>query len=927
MSKKQIGAALAALILAVAAPLLTLALLHSVGGTAQAQAPPAQFTKVSVPDLGQHSTGWCWVGAAANSFWWYAHNTAGQDGLLGGVGHPWEATDLASQQVGSICRGAPTSWYDANDLPQGYLGPLPIPGYRQVMSKIAQTTFMDANQDSLRQPAEQNYCYSEGVEEWDYLVGLGTYVNSNGSGLKVHSIIDPARCLPGNFGMKPDDRLNPPASNALNPCGLDGVPDAEPVFDQAPGPPTFTNYQTELSGGQDVLLWMESTYPETAHVVTGVAYNTLPAPGTVTISDPWTHSTCLDHDDCWPLKARLDGQMPDHNNASGHVVGPYNVCTVVNPGPAPKFTINCAGTIWTVMDLIFVSPATADVKIVSQQILDANCQDPPPTDIDVSVDEPICVRKVLHNNGPYGPVSVNIDKTATAPPGCTILPANATAQVVLPVSEATVHDELFTIHCDEASTHGPFTINNTISIKDPGITDPVPANNVASSTLTVDALGYADIKITSQSFLSPPSQMTVGVPVVVTVRKVLHNNGLYGPVTVNIAKTAHTDSPNATITPPTASAQVALAVSSPFTHDEVFTLRCSAPGNYTYTVDNNVTPKDPHIVDLNGASTSTHIHVNCVAGAQAVKWDQLPDASPMGLDVGSLVPGLPFVLADDFQCTESGMITEIDFWASWYHDMPPMGNPNMVSFTLSLHSDVPAGGSYSHPSAVLWMHTFGPGECVAQLWGVGEEGWLQPPDVYDPFADTQIWLYSCPIPTAYWFQQAVGTVYWLDVQASPMDPASFFGWKTSLDHWNDDGVWAIGMEPIDPLTWAELRYPPGHQLFPQSIDLAFQIQGQPCTAGVDTDGDTFNDNIECYLPTDARDNCRDGPGDDAWPLDINMDTWVTMADVNRYAGRLGSTGGPPPSPMWLKRLDFNKDNWITMADVNKYAGKLGSKCT
>jgi len=29
----------------------------------------------------------------------------------------------------------------------------------------------------------------------------------------------------------------------------------------------------------------------------------------------------------------------------------------------------------------------------------------------------------------------------------------------------------------------------------------------------------------------------------------------------------------------------------------------------------------------------------------------------------------------------------------------------------------------------------------------------------------------------------------------------------------------------------------------------------------------------------------------------------------------------------LKRLDFNKDNWITMADVNKYAGKLGSKCT
>jgi hypothetical protein len=113
-----------------------------------------------------------------------------------------------------------------------------------------------------------------------------------------------------------------------------------------------------------------------------------------------------------------------------------------------------------------------------------------------------------------------------------------------------------------------------------------------------------------------------------------------------------------------------------------------------------------------------------------------------------------------------------------------------------------------------------------------------------------------------------------------------------------------------------------------SIDLAFQIWGQECTAGVDTDLDGFNDNIECYLPTDARDNCTNNPGvHDAWPLDVNMDTWVTMADVNKYAGRLGATGGPPPSAKWWKRLDFNKDNWITMADVNKYAGKLGQKCT
>ena len=100
-----------------------------------------------------------------------------------------------------------------------------------------------------------------------------------------------------------------------------------------------------------------------------------------------------------------------------------------------------------------------------------------------------------------------------------------------------------------------------------------------------------------------------------------------------------------------------------------------------------------------------------------------------------------------------------------------------------------------------------------------------------------------------------------------------------------------------------------------------------CEPDVDTDSDGFNDDVECYLPTDQLDACPNNPSHDAWPLDMNMDTFVTMVDVNRYAGRLGSTGGPPPSPAWLKRLDLNMDNFITMVDVNKYAGKLGSKCT
>jgi hypothetical protein len=120
----------------------------------------------------------------------------------------------------------------------------------------------------------------------------------------------------------------------------------------------------------------------------------------------------------------------------------------------------------------------------------------------------------------------------------------------------------------------------------------------------------------------------------------------------------------------------------------------------------------------------------------------------------------------------------------------------------------------------------------------------------------------------------------------------------------------------------------------QSVDLAFAIQGEEeCTAGVDTDGDTFNDEVEWYLPSDCLDDCTDNPGvHDAWPLDNNMDTYVTVGgDVLPYRGRIGAWGGEPPvppTPNWLQRLDLNADNFITVGgDVLPFRGKIGAQCT
>jgi hypothetical protein len=100
----------------------------------------------------------------------------------------------------------------------------------------------------------------------------------------------------------------------------------------------------------------------------------------------------------------------------------------------------------------------------------------------------------------------------------------------------------------------------------------------------------------------------------------------------------------------------------------------------------------------------------------------------------------------------------------------------------------------------------------------------------------------------------------------------------------------------------------------------------------DDDGDGFSDVIEVYLGTEPLDNCPNwppGPGGDAWPLDMNSDTYLTVGgDVLPYRDRIGAWGGPPADPNWLQRLDTNMDNYLTVGgDVLPFRGRLGEQCT
>jgi hypothetical protein len=231
-----------------------------------------------------------------------------------------------------------------------------------------------------------------------------------------------------------------------------------------------------------------------------------------------------------------------------------------------------------------------------------------------------------------------------------------------------------------------------------------------------------------------------------------------------------------------------------------------------------------------GAATDGEVEDYEVTILEPHKWLQAPDLSPMGIDVNVCDP---YIMADDFLCTEPGRIVEIKVWGSWLYDRLPFDtDPTAIDFVLSFHSDIPVGpNGYSQPGHVLWLHTFLMGQFTAEVWRAGiEEGWMNPPDDYWFPADWTCWLYTFHVPIAESFFQ-VGSemepiVYWLDVQAYPRDPDARFGWKTSLDHWNDDAVWGWGYESyLGP--WYDLRYPANHPYYPESIDLAFALRMDP----------------------------------------------------------------------------------------------------
>lgn len=222
-------------------------------------------------------------------------------------------------------------------------------------------------------------------------------------------------------------------------------------------------------------------------------------------------------------------------------------------------------------------------------------------------------------------------------------------------------------------------------------------------------------------------------------------------------------------------------------------------------------------------ATNPPTQTQCVE-TNGVKYLQTPN-----LDNGLDVWNNPYVLADDFLCTNSGPISDIHIWGSWLNNQVGLGT---ITFWLAIYDDVPLSATntaYSYPGKLLWQQWFAPGQYAENPYATGLESFLDPGPPVVIGTDNEAWYY-CFYPTNPLVQLGSTTApktYWLAAYAQLPSGSQFqYGWKTTQFVKNDVSVHAPwpGTPPLANPGWTPTLTPPPPTGGPGTpLDLAFKI--------------------------------------------------------------------------------------------------------
>ena len=208
------------------------------------------------------------------------------------------------------------------------------------------------------------------------------------------------------------------------------------------------------------------------------------------------------------------------------------------------------------------------------------------------------------------------------------------------------------------------------------------------------------------------------------------------------------------------------------------------------------------------------------------------------------------ILADDWQCSENGPVTDVHVWSSYLDDLRPVPGPNLM-FNVAIYDDVPATPtSYSMPGNLLWNAYVEPNAERVYAGDITEA--FYDPNQEQVIGDDQTcWQYNFVFDEANAFQQEEGKIYWLSVShTGDLDGDGFvtfldffapamgwaYGWKTTDRRFNDAAVWIdVNWQVVSPQdvippsgsAWNMLARPQGELVVP--MDLAFVITPEPAT--------------------------------------------------------------------------------------------------
>jgi plastocyanin len=92
----------------------------------------------------------------------------------------------------------------------------------------------------------------------------------------------------------------------------------------------------------------------------------------------------------------------------------------------------------------------------------------------------------------------------------------------------------------------------------------------------------------------------------------------------------------------------------------------------------------------------------------------------------------------------------------------------------------------------------------------------------------------------------------------------------------------------------------------------------------DSDADGWSDAAEVAIGTDPADRCADNAADNAWPADINNDTFSDISDIVFLTNNFGAAA--PPAPVRYNVAPDPPDAFIDITDISRLTGLFGQSC-